>query len=98
MSTPRVGVLALQGDTREHLAALADRPRPAHLPLALDLVFDQLETLIDQNAAAADLLAAVEARRGDGGARLGRLAGLARRLVGQRRDDNGTSGPSAPLG
>jgi glycosyltransferase involved in cell wall biosynthesis len=45
-----------------HLAALAARPRPPALPPALDLLFDQLDTLIDQTEAANRRLEALAAR------------------------------------
>ncbi|OBJ68253.1 pyridoxal 5'-phosphate synthase glutaminase subunit PdxT [Mycobacterium sp. 1274756.6] len=84
MSPPRVGVLALQGDTREHLAALADAgadPLPVRRRAELDAV-DALvlpggeSTTITHLLAEFELLEPLRARLAAGMPAYGACAGM----------------------
>lgn len=105
MSAPRVGVLALQGDTREHLAALraagADAltvRRVAELDSIDGLVIPGGEsTAMSHLLRAFDLLEPLRARLADGMPAYGSCAGMI--LLASEILDAGTPGREAvPLG
>jgi 5'-phosphate synthase pdxT subunit len=84
MSTPAVGVLALQGDTREHLAALREigvQPVPVRRPSELDAV-DALiipggeSTTMSHLLRELDLLDPLRKRLADGMPAYGACAGM----------------------
>ncbi|MDR1998856.1 MAG: pyridoxal 5'-phosphate synthase glutaminase subunit PdxT [Frankiaceae bacterium] len=84
MGEPRIGVLALQGDVREHLRALdavgaraCPVRRPAELARVDALIIPGGEsTAIAKLAAAFDLLDPIRARIGEGMAAYGSCAGM----------------------
>jgi pyridoxal 5'-phosphate synthase pdxT subunit len=84
VSAPRVGVLALQGDTREHLAALAEAGaepstvrRPEELARVDGLVIPGGEsTAMSHLLSAFDLLEPLRARLADGMPAYGSCAGM----------------------
>jgi pyridoxal 5'-phosphate synthase pdxT subunit len=97
MPAPRVGVLAFQGDVREHLAALAavgadpvEVRSPAELEAVEGLVVPGGEsTVIGKLAARYGLLAPLRARAADGLPVLGTCAGMifmAREVEGPPQD------------
>lgn len=105
MSTPRVGVLALQGDTREHLAALRDAGadavtvrRPAELEAVDGLVIPGGEsTAISHLLRVFDLLEPLRARLAAGMPAYGSCAGMI--LLATDIVDAGVEGRVAvPLG
>ena len=105
MSTPRVGVLALQGDTREHLAALAEAGaeastvrRLAELEAVDGLVIPGGEsTAISHLLRVFELLEPLRARLADGMPAYGSCAGMI--LLATQIVDAGSPGREAvPLG
>ena len=104
MSAPRIGVLALQGDTREHLAALAeagasrDRRRRAELDAVDGLVIPGGEsTAISHLLRVFELLEPLRERLADGMPAYGSCAGMI--LLATEIVDAGTAGREAvPLG
>lgn len=100
---PAVGVLALQGDVREHLAVLADcavRAVPVRRPTELDAV-DALvlpggeSTTMSRLLETFDLLAPIRARLADGMPAYGSCAGmilLAREVLDGRSDQRQLGG------
>ncbi|MDF2825403.1 MAG: glutamine amidotransferase subunit PdxT [Mycobacterium sp.] len=101
MSTPRVGVLALQGDTREHLAAL--REAGAHaLTVRRRAELDSVDGLIIPGGESTamshllrefDLLEPLRARLADGMPAYGSCAGMI--LLASQIVDAGVSGREA---
>ena len=105
MSTPRVGVLALQGDTREHLAALREAGadactvrRLAELESVDALVIPGGEsTTMSHLLRELDLLEPLRARLADGMPAYGSCAGMI--LLASEITDAGVPGREAlPLG
>jgi pyridoxal 5'-phosphate synthase pdxT subunit len=105
VSTPRVGVLALQGDTREHLAALAEAGaetstvrRLAELEAVDGLVIPGGEsTAISHLLRVFELLEPLRARLADGMPAYGSCAGMI--LLATEIVDAGSPGREAvPLG
>ena len=105
MSAPRVGVLALQGDTREHLAALAEAGaepstvrRLAELEAVDGLVIPGGEsTAISHLLRVFELLEPLRARLADGMPAYGSCAGMI--LLATQIVDAGSPGREAvPLG
>ncbi len=105
MSSPRVGVLALQGDTREHLAALQDAGadtckvrRPAELEAVDALVIPGGEsTTMSHLLREFGLLEPLRARLADGMPAYGSCAGMI--LLASEILDAGVEGRAAlPLG
>ena len=105
MSAPRVGVLALQGDTREHLAALREAGadavtvrRPAELDAVDALVIPGGEsTAISHLLSVFELLEPLRARLADGLPAYGSCAGMI--LLASEILDAGEPGRAAlPLG
>ncbi|MBI3213113.1 MAG: pyridoxal 5'-phosphate synthase glutaminase subunit PdxT [Mycobacterium sp.] len=101
MSTPRVGVLALQGDTREHLAALTAAGaqavtvrRPEELDAVDGLVIPGGEsTAISHLLRVFDLLEPLRARLADGMPAYGSCAGMI--LLASEILDAGVEGRAA---
>ena len=101
MSAPRVGVLALQGDTREHLAALQEAGaetltvrRPAELDAVDALVIPGGEsTAMSHLLRAFDLLEPLRARLAAGMPAYGSCAGMI--LLATEINDAGTPGREA---
>ncbi|HEY2166985.1 MAG TPA: pyridoxal 5'-phosphate synthase glutaminase subunit PdxT, partial [Jatrophihabitantaceae bacterium] len=98
MSAPEIGVLALQGDVREHLAALAAagaRAVPVRRPAELESV-DALvlpggeSTTMIKLARAFDLLEPLRKRIAGGMAAYGSCAGMI--LLADRVDDSADAG------
>ncbi len=105
MSAPRIGVLALQGDTREHLAALAEAGaepmtvrRRAELDAVDGLVIPGGEsTAISHLLRVFELLEPLRERLADGMPAYGSCAGMI--LLATEIVDAGTAGREAvPLG
>ncbi len=105
MSAPRVGVLALQGDSREHLAALAETgasPMPVRRRSELDAVDGLVipggeSTAMSHLLRELDLLEPLRARLADGMPAYGACAGMI--LLASEILDAGTGGREAvPLG
>src|SRR3954447_25902876 len=103
MSTPRIGVLALQGDVREHLAALSSVGaegvrvrRPAELDQVDALVIPGGEsTTIGKLLVTFDLLEPLQKRVRDGMPAFGSCAGmimLADRVLDGTADQIGVAG------
>ena len=102
MSAPAIGVLALQGDTREHLRALTDAGaravavrRVTELDAVDGLVLPGGEsTAIVKLARAFDLLEPLRKRIAGGMPVFGSCAGMI--LLADRVDDSASGGPGLP--